>query len=214
MSKLLYGKFQDRIQDLKTIYGYRLADLIFYDPPYGVTGLPWDKPFDPLEEIYAIDTMLSKNGTVAVFGNGSDFAIKRDSEFIKYFDFCYKWYWIKSRKGSHLHCKSKPLSQVEEISIFKRKREKFTFNSGVVTNILEYDSCKVVGKIHPCQKPINLCKRIIEVYTNRGEYVLDICSGSGSILQAAKLIGRNFIGIESDETYFKDSEHRLRTKNE
>jgi DNA modification methylase len=214
MSKLLYGRFQDRINDLRMFYGYQSIDLIFYDPPYGVTGLQWDKPFNPIEEIELIDTMLSKNGTVAIFGNGLDFALKRDAEFIKYFNFCYKWYWIKSRKGSHLHSSVKPLSQVEEISIFKRKNSNFTFNSGVVTNILEYDSTKVLGKIHPCQKPIELCKRIIEIYTNVGDYVLDICSGSGSIPQAARLIGRNFIGIESDKVYFQDSEHRLRTKNE
>ena len=59
MSKLLYGRFQDRINDLRMFYGYQSIDLIFYDPPYGVTGLQWDKPFNPIEEIDFIDTLLS-----------------------------------------------------------------------------------------------------------------------------------------------------------
>ncbi len=196
-------------------YGYQSIDLIFYDPPYGVTNHSWDKPFNVVDEILAIDTMLSKNGTIAIFGNGLNIALKRDFNLTSCFKFCYKWYWIKSRKGSYLHSGSKPMSQIEEISIFRRENGgNFVFNSDPVTNILEYDSSKVIGKIHPCQKPIELCKRIIEIYTNVGDYVLDICSGSGSIPQAARLIGRNFIGIESDKVYFEDSKHRLRTKNE
>ena len=58
-------------------------------------------------------------------------------------------------------------------------------------------------KFHPTQKPVELIEYFIKTYTNEGETVLDNCMGSGSCGIACHNINRNFIGIESDEKYFK-----------
>lgn len=62
---------------------------------------------------------------------------------------------------------------------------------------------------HPTQKPIALLEYLIKTYTNEGDTVLDFCMGSGSTGVACKNTGRNFIGIELDEEYFKIAEERI-----
>lgn len=54
---------------------------------------------------------------------------------------------------------------------------------------------------HPTQKPIKLIQRCIEICTNKGDTVLDFCSGSGTTGIAAKILDRNFICIEKDKNY-------------
>lgn len=65
-----------------------------------------------------------------------------------------------------------------------------------------------VGK-HPTQKPVTLLEYLIKTYTNEGDTVLDNCMGSGSTGVAAVNTGRNFIGIELDENYFKVAKGRI-----
>ena len=49
---------------------------------------------------------------------------------------------------------------------------------------------------YPTQKPILLLKRIIELVTDEGDTVLDPFCGSGTTLVAAKLLNREYIGID------------------
>lgn len=67
-----------------------------------------------------------------------------------------------------------------------------------------------VGRIHPTQKPIEICEYLIKTYTNEGDLVLDNCAGSGSTLVAAKNLNRQFIGIEKEEEYYKICLERLK----
>ena len=63
--------------------------------------------------------------------------------------------------------------------------------------------------IHPTQKPVELMEYLIKTYTNEGETVLDFTMGSGTTGVAAKNLGRKFIGIEKDETYFRIAQDRI-----
>ena len=63
---------------------------------------------------------------------------------------------------------------------------------------------------HPTQKPISLMKWCIDSYTTETDLILDCFAGSGSILVAAKQLGRKYIGIEISEKYCKIAEDRLR----
>jgi site-specific DNA-methyltransferase (adenine-specific) len=63
--------------------------------------------------------------------------------------------------------------------------------------------------LHPTQKPVALMEYLIRTYTNEGETVLDNCMGSGTTGVACVRTGRNFIGIERDEGYFKIAEERI-----
>ncbi len=61
---------------------------------------------------------------------------------------------------------------------------------------------KDVPKIHPAQKPIAVLKKLIEVFTDKGDVVIDPCAGSGSTLRAAREIGRNAYGFEIDRNFY------------
>jgi len=63
--------------------------------------------------------------------------------------------------------------------------------------------------VHPTQKPVALMEYLIKTYTNEGETVLDFTMGSGTTGVAAKNLGRDFIGIELDEEYFRIAKERI-----
>lgn len=70
---------------------------------------------------------------------------------------------------------------------------------------------KVAGKnlLHQNQKPLDLIKRCIELYSVEGETVFDGFMGSGTTGVACKEMNRNFIGVELDEDYFKIAKERM-----
>ena len=62
---------------------------------------------------------------------------------------------------------------------------------------------------HPTGKPVALMEYLIRTYTNEGETVLDFAMGSGTTGVACQNTGRNFIGIELDEDYYKAARKRI-----
>ncbi len=63
--------------------------------------------------------------------------------------------------------------------------------------------------LHPTQKPVALMEYLIKTYTNEDETVLDFTMGSGTTGVACSNLGRKFIGIEMDETYFNVAKERI-----
>ena len=64
---------------------------------------------------------------------------------------------------------------------------------------------------YPTQKPILLLDRIIEIATDEGDIVLDPFCGSGTTLVAAKMKGRNYIGIDVSIEAIELTKSRLET---
>lgn len=62
---------------------------------------------------------------------------------------------------------------------------------------------------HPTIKPIDILQRLIRNSSRPGDTILDPFMGSGSTGVAAKLLGRDFIGIELDETYYNTALKRI-----
>lgn len=62
---------------------------------------------------------------------------------------------------------------------------------------------------HPNEKPVSLMRELIEAVTTEGQTVLDPFCGVGPTLIAAKECGRNAVGIELSEEYFRISQARL-----
>lgn len=61
---------------------------------------------------------------------------------------------------------------------------------------------------HPCQLPPQLMYRLIALFTEPKEVVLDCFNGAGTTTLAAHQLGRKYIGIEQEETYHKLTESR------
>lgn len=65
-------------------------------------------------------------------------------------------------------------------------------------------------KAHPTQKPQSLLHRVIVGSTNPGDVVLDPFFGTGTTGAVAKMLGRDYIGIEREEAYRIVAEKRLK----
>ena len=65
------------------------------------------------------------------------------------------------------------------------------------------------NKLHPTQKPEALLYRVIMSSTKVGDVIVDPFFGTGTTGAVAKMLGRNFIGIEKDKTYIKGAEERI-----
>ena len=65
------------------------------------------------------------------------------------------------------------------------------------------------SRVHPTQKPVALMEYLIKTYTNPGDTVLDFTMGSGSTGVGAINTGREFIGIEMNEEYYRIAEGRI-----
>lgn len=61
---------------------------------------------------------------------------------------------------------------------------------------------KDIPKIHPAQKPVSVLKRLIEIFTDPGDVVIDPCCGSGTTLRAAAELGRSSFGFEIDRNFY------------
>ena len=140
---------------------------------------------------------------------------------------------IWARKRSFNTTRGKALASGYEPILFWSKGESLTFNNikvKVETKRKEYNTGTLKEGItlsdvwtdipalphnakekvnHPTQKPLKLMERIISVFTNEGDTVLDFCMGSGSTGVACNNLNRNFIGIENNIDYFKLAEKRI-----
>jgi site-specific DNA-methyltransferase (adenine-specific) len=67
-------------------------------------------------------------------------------------------------------------------------------------------------KLHPTQKPLDLCEWLIKTYSNEGDLVLDFCMGSGSTIEACINTNRKYIGIEKDKEIYKIARERIKSK--
>ena len=76
-------------------------------------------------------------------------------------------------------------------------------------NIWKSKAKRNSGKLHACEKPVDILERIIRTSSNEGDVVLDCFAGSGSTGIACINTNRNFIGIELDDKYFKIAYDRI-----
>lgn len=68
---------------------------------------------------------------------------------------------------------------------------------------------KDIPKIHPAQKPVAVLKKLIEIFTDPGDVVIDPCCGSGSTLRAAYELGRSAYGFEIDRNFYNRAKNEM-----
>lgn len=118
----------------------------------------------------------------------------------------YPIFFIKNYSAQVLKANMKIVGATEHaIVLYRDKLPKFRNEGKMVFDWFEWRrDGKDVPKIHPTQKPVNLLKRLISIFTDPGDVVIDPCAGSGSTLRAAYEMGRDAYGFEIDrEIYAK-----------
>ena len=96
------------------------------------------------------------------------------------------------------------------VILYRDRLPKFNNNHRMVFNWQYWqkdESC--IPRIHPNQKPLNILKPLIELFTDKGDVVIDPCAGSGATLRAAKELGRNAYGFECSKEFYKQAVSRM-----
>ena len=94
----------------------------------------------------------------------------------------YPIFFIKNYSAQVLKANMKIVGAVEHaVVLYRDKLPKFNNDGHMIFNWFEWkrDSVKQYPKIHPTQKPIKVLKRLIEIFTDEGDTVIDPVAGSG-----------------------------------
>lgn len=95
--------------------------------------------------------------------------------------------------------------------LYRDKLPKFNNKGKMQFNCIDWPRETKYEKIHPTQKPVELIERLIELFTDEGEVVIDPVAGSGSTLIAGINKGRKSFGFEIDRNIYKDASNWINT---
>lgn len=234
INKIHHGnclELMDNIED-------KSIDLIICDLPYGQTSNKWDSVL-PLDELWIhYNRVIKDNGCIALTAKGK-FMHQLISSNLDMYRYEWIWNKNKGANFAHvkrmplnvheyilIFYKKQPTYNPQMIDGKPYVQKRANTNAvGIADNIQRFDG-KSDGKrypktilevegmaqrhiVHPTQKPVSLYEYLIKTYTNEGDLILDNCSGSGTLAVASVNTNRNFICIEQDEEYWKDSIERL-----
>lgn len=96
--------------------------------------------------------------------------------------------------------------------LYREKLPKFNNNGRMIFNCIDWVRDNNTPKIHPTQKPVPLLKHLIEVFTDKGDVVIDPCAGSATTLRAAAELDRDSYGFEIKKE-FVDKANNIMLKN-
>lgn len=76
-----------------------------------------------------------------------------------------------------------------------------------IPDVIDFDFTG--NTLHPTQKPVSALLPLVECFTQAGDLVLDPFAGSGSTLEAARQLGRDWLGVELDQRNYATAYRRL-----
>ena len=204
------------------------VDAIVADVPYNIKQDKWDDGFPIDKALLLCNKLLKPNGNILIFQGWSN--VCETKQIMDSYWNIQDWIIydrIKGRGGK------KHLVSTREDILWYSNGDNYTFNkipsnikkktnglglkngceyralSNVWTDISPIVPWSSERVKHPTQKPLMLMERIITIFTNEGDTVLDFTMGSGTTGVACKNLNRNFIGIELDKEYFDIAKERL-----
>lgn len=93
--------------------------------------------------------------------------------------------------------------------LYRDKLPKFNNDGMMILDWFEWDRGGSYPKIHPTQKPVSVLKRLIEIYTDPGDVVIDPVAGSGSTLRACAELNRSCYGFEIKKKFYKEAKEKM-----
>ncbi|MCD8025167.1 MAG: site-specific DNA-methyltransferase [Candidatus Gastranaerophilales bacterium] len=123
---------------------------------------------------------------------------------------CIPLNFYKNYSPQVLKANMKIVGNTEYALLFYRdKLPKFNNNGQMIFNTIPYPRDTVTPKIHPTQKSIHVISRLIEIFTDIDDVVIDPCAGSGVTLLACKKLGRRCYGFEIKKEFVRDFNEQL-----
>lgn len=116
----------------------------------------------------------------------------------------YPLVFIKNYSAQVLKANMKIVGATEyAIVLYREKLPKFRNNGKMIFNWFEWARDTESPKVHPTQKPVKLLEKLIEIFTDEGDIVIDPCAGSGSSLIASRNLNRKSYGFEIEKEFYK-----------
>ena len=126
----------------------------------------------------------------------------------------YPLFFVKNYSAQVLKANMKIVGATEHaVVLYRDKLPKFNNNRKMIFNWMEWKKDPhTIPKIRPTQKPIALLKRLIQIFTDEGDIVIDPCAGSASTLRAAAEINRPSYGFEVDKKIYLQAKAKMLTQ--
>lgn len=201
-----------------------IADVLITDPPYSAI----------------VHDTMSKKGTLT---NGKLGKVDPGFDFLASFDFVPAFVAVARRWSlffcaledfgryqaadpdhyvrSGIYAKGKAMPQIagdrpgnrcEGIAIFHPKgRKRWNGGGTAALWVAHPEDRKSTG--HPTAKPVHLAMRLVELFSDPGELVIDPFAGSGAIGLACVALGRSYVGIEKSPEHVANARGRLERFN-
>lgn len=126
------------------------------------------------------------------------------------FNKSYPLFFIKNYSAQVLKANMRIVGATEHaVVLYRDKLPKFNNDGKMVFNWMEWPRDTETPKIHPTQKPIPLLKRLISIFTDPGDVVIDPVAGSGTTLKAAAELNRHAFGFEVDKNFYKAAKEKI-----
>lgn len=95
--------------------------------------------------------------------------------------------------------------------LYRDKLPKFNNDGQMIFNCFDWPNDAGAPKVHPTQKPVKLLERLVSIFTDKNDVVIDPCAGSGSTLLAAANLDRRAYGFEIKKDFFKAAKEKVLT---
>lgn len=191
------------IADVSKLMNGKKADLIFTDPPYGISysnnmndKFEVIKNDDKILDIMPVLLKFSKSNIHwYIWTSHQVYPIWREM-FNDYYKHTIIWY---KRGGGIGDLKGNYASDYEMCIFCQYGRREFS--AGREGAVWDVGKDNATDYVHPTQKPVSLSVKAFKNSTNKGDIVLDLFGGSGSTLIGAELTNRKAFIMELDVKY-------------
>ena len=186
------------------------VDLVLTDPPFFMPAqhyqsrMKWQRNYADLsplkifwrEVTKEVVRVLKPTGHFLTFCNCDSYPVFFEPMYNQ-FDKLVALVWNKKQVGlgniwRHQH---------ELIIAARWKESKINVDGKLRADVLSYQPTRSQNRKHPVEKPWELLSELISPITLEGDVVLDPFCGSGTTLKAAKILGRNYIGVDLNANY-------------
>lgn len=201
------------IDAVDKLMGGQKADMVFTDPPYGVSytgGLQNSKKglqgnaremiknddIDLYEEAVTIASIVCNGPVFMFYADTVPFGLYRGIESVGG-EVVALLIWKKKGGYGALGASYKP--NHEPCVLWKKKGDRLNFIGLTTENRIWEEDKEGINKLHPTQKPVSIPKRAIG--NHNADIVLDLFGGSGSTMIACEELNRKARLMELDPKY-------------